>query len=473
MSSENKKKIGIAAGVLVALALCIAIAVIYSRGDHQGPAIRLWDNLSISYGDRIGLYDIVRSVTDESPFTVAITGGGEVAQDGRSTVIHEVGVTEVEITATDEQGHSTVQRASVTVLDDTPPSISAGALTLEVGENIDFHSGVTAEDEVDGDLTGRIEVDQSRADTTRAGTYPIIYSVSDQSGNEAVLPVALTVVSPEARQITLSQQSLTLEGNGHYQLAATVSPNAWSGSIEWTSSDERVAVVHNGLISWVGAGSCTVTAVADGESAECHITCGYVTLSSIRLSKSALELEYGSSERLTATVVPSNWTGTVEWTSSDPLIATVDGGAVAAVGEGVCTITASAEGRTATCLVTCTMPELESLTIEETEISLEVGDSVTITPTLAPEDWPGELTWTSSNPAVATVSEDGEITAVSEGNCDITVTAGGHTATINVDCWEQHDEGDGGFWDQIGDILTGNGQNHGEDPDGEDPDEEE
>lgn len=461
MSPITKKKIAIIAGSVAAVALVAVAAVLYSRGDHQGPSIRLHEAVSVSYGERIGLYDIVRAVSDESAYTIAITAGGEVAADGRSTLLEQVGVNEVEITATDEHGHTTVQVAEVTVVDDTPPSIQAEGRTIEVGDDTDFLSGVTAQDEVDGDLTAQLRVDQSQADTTRAGTYPLIYTVTDSAGNEAILPVALTVVSPEARQVTLSQQTLTLEGNGHYQLAANVSPSAWSGSIEWTSSDESVAVVSNGLISWVGPGSCTITATADGQSAECHVTCGYVTISSIQLNQSMLELEYGQSEQLRATVIPSNWSGEITWSSSDPEVATVEDGMVTAVGDGTCTITVTADGRTASCYVTCTMPELESLTLPESEISLEVGDTVTITPVLTPEDWPGELVWTSSNPNVATVTQDGEITAVSAGNCDITVTAGELTATVNVDCWRNI----------LDDIFGGGGGDT--EPDEEEPDEEE
>lgn len=469
MSPGTKKKIAIIAGSVAAVALIAVAAVLYSRGDHQGPSIRLREAISVSYGERIGLYDIVRAVSDESAYTIAITSGGEVAEDGRSTLLGQVGVIEVEITATDEYGNTTVQVAEVTVVDDTPPRIQAESRTIEVGDDTDFLSGVTAEDEVDGDLTAQLRVDQSQVDTTRAGTYPLIYTVTDSAGNEAILPVALTVVSPEARQITLSQQALTLEGNGHYQLAANVSPSAWSGSIEWTSSDESVAVVFDGLITWVGPGSCTITATADGQSAECRVTCGYVTASSIRLNQSMLELEYGQSEQLLATVIPSNWSGEITWSSSDPEVATVEDGVVTAVGDGTCTITATAEGRTASCYVTCTMPELESLTLPESEISLKVGESVTITPDLTPEDWPGELVWTSSNPSVATVTQDGKITAVSVGNCDITVTAGDLTATVNVDCWRS-------LLDDLFGFGDGNDDTNDDEPepdDEEDPDDEE
>ena len=59
------------------------------------------------------------------------------------------------------------------------------------------------------------------------------------------------------------------------------------------------------------------------------------------------------------------------------------------------------------------------------------------------------------------MTQDGEITAVSAGNCDITVTAGELTATVNVDCWRNI----------LDDIFGGGGGDT--EPDEEEPDEEE
>lgn len=445
----NKKKIGVLIGVLVAIALIAVVASFYAKGDHRGPSVTVASDFTIGYGERIGLFDLVTAVSDESEYSIAITSGGNVADDGRSTSFDRAGNAQVEITAVDELGHQTVKTVDITVTDTRPPMLLAKDITISLGDDVDYRTGVTAEDEMDGNLTSQIQVDTSRADETKAGTYPILYSVTDSAGNQAIVQTMLKIESPEAEEITLSQQSLSLEGNGHYQLVATVDPRAWKGTLQWTSSDERVAVVSDGLVSWVGTGSCVISAQAGDVTAQCQVTCGYVELSSLRLNYDSLTLEYEESEKLTTSVTPSNWDSSISWTSSDPTVATVDKGSVTWAGPGECTITASAEGRTASCRVTCKEPEIESLEIEEEEIDLSADGTYAITPTITPAIWSGEVIWTSSDPSIATV-EDGLVRWVAPGTCTITAKAGECTDTVTIHCAER-----GTLGDILDDILGG------------------
>lgn len=447
----SKKKIGVIAGALAAIIAIAVAAYFYAQGDHSGPSVTVASDFQANYGQRIGLFDLVTAISDQSEYTVAITKGGQIAEDGRSTVFATAGNEEVEITAEDEYGHKTVKTVAVQVLDAKPPMISAKDITISVGDAIDYHTGVTAEDEMDGNLTSQIQVDTSQVDETRAGIYPVIYTVSDSSGNQAMVRVALTIQNPEAQEITLSQQTLSLEGNGHYQLAATVEPRAWTGRLQWSSSDESVAVVSDGLISWVGIGSCVITAQADDVTAQCQVTCGYVSVTSAKLDQIMLTLEYQETQTLSLKVVPSNWSGNVVWTSSDTTVATVDNGKVTWAGQGECVITASADGRTASCTVTCNEPVIESLEIEEEEINLSADGTYVIVPTILPEDWPGEIAWRSSDPSVATV-ENGQIRWIGAGTCTITATAGELTDSCTVICAERSTIGD-----LIDDLLGGGG----------------
>ncbi|MCD8047037.1 MAG: Ig-like domain-containing protein [Clostridiales bacterium] len=439
----DKKKIGILAAVLVVL-IGLGVGVyIYSQGDHSGPSVTLVSDFETDYGETIGLYDLVRSVSDDSTYEIAITSGGDVSSDGLSTVFEESGSYTVEITAVDEYGNTTVKTAAVTILDSKPPTITASDITISLGDSVDYHTGVTSTDEMDGNLTGQLQVDTSQVDETKAGVYPVIYTVTDSSGNEAVLRIALTIQNPEAKSVTLSQQSLSLDGNGHYQITATVSPSNWTGSIEWTSSNTDVAVVSDGLVTWVGVGSCTITATAGSASAQCQVTCGYVSVTSIKLSASELELDYQQSEKLTATVTPSNWSDSVIWTTSDAAVATVTGGVVTWAGQGTCIITASADGRTASCTVTCNQPEIESIDIGEESLTLAANKTYTLATTITPAEWEGDVVWSSSDTSVATV-DNGVVTWVGEGTCTITVTAGACTDSVEVTC-----EAETSIWDEI------------------------
>ena len=82
-----------------------------------------------------------------------------------------------------------------------------------------------------------------------------------------------------------------------------------------------------------------------------------VPASSVTLNKTTLSLYAGDSETLTAAVEPSDATDTVNWTSSDPSVATVDeNGVVTALKPGTATITATADGVTAECVITVSAP---------------------------------------------------------------------------------------------------------------------
>lgn len=445
----NKKKIGIIAGALAAIVVIGVAASFYAKGDHRGPSVTVASDFQIGYGERIGLFDLVTAVSDQSEYTIAITSGGQVAADGRSTVFDQAGSAQVEITAVDELGHRTVKTVDITITDEKPPMLLAKDLQVSLGDHIDYRSGVTAEDEMDGNLTSQIEIDTSGVDESKAGIYPVIYTVTDSAGNQAIVQTMVDIESPDAEYITLNQQTLTLAGNGHYQLSATVEPRAWAGKLQWTSSDESVAVVSDGLVTWVGYGSCTITAQAQDVSTQCQVTCGYVDLSVLYLSSGELTLEYEEVQELYTSAIPSNWNGTVTWTSSDPAVATVEDGQVAWAGAGECTITATAEGRSVSCTVICEEPEIESLTFVEDEINLSANGTYVITPLITPEVWTGEITWTSSDPNVATV-EDGLVRWVAPGTCTITATAGECSATIQVNCAKR-----GTIGDLIDDILGG------------------
>ena len=101
-----------------------------------------------------------------------------------------------------------------------------------------------------------------------------------------------------------------------------------------------------------------------------------------------MDLTVGGNETLTATVTPSNSTDTVEWTTSNKNIATVDkDGKVTAVAVGEATITAKAGSKTATCTVTvkAAAVAVTGVSLNETTLSLEVGKNKKLTATITPE----------------------------------------------------------------------------------------
>ena len=166
-----------------------------------------------------------------------------------------------------------------------------------------------------------------------------------------------------------------------------------------------------------------------------------VPVTSVQIGSSSLALEPGETANLTATVLPSNATDkSVSWSSNNTGVATVDNnGKVTAVaaGSAVITVTTTDGGKTATCNVTVTNPAVpvQSVSLDKTELSLNVGENATLTATVMPANADNKaVTWSSNNTSVATVDNTGKVTAVAAGSAVITVTTtdGGKTATCTV-----------------------------------------
>ena len=156
----------------------------------------------------------------------------------------------------------------------------------------------------------------------------------------------------------------------------------------------------------------------------------------LQLSSKELYLNGNQYAALTPTVTPKTWAGTVEWTSSDPDVATVSDGLVTWVAPGTCTITAKADKQKATCAVTCGAVALSSVRLDRSSVTLEVGTMTILQAETSPTNWSGEVTWKSSKPKVAKV-KNGVVTALKPGKCKITAQAGDGKAVCTVICKEK------------------------------------
>ncbi|AHN22062.1 Ig-like domain-containing protein [Lysinibacillus varians] len=146
---------------------------------------------------------------------------------------------------------------------------------------------------------------------------------------------------------------------------------------------------------------------------------------SITLDKNNLELSEGEAKKLTAVVTPDS--ANIIWTSSDESIATVDqNGKVTAIKEGVITVTAQIANTniTANCIVTVKKQgslETESITLNNNTLELLEGSKDKLTVTIHPENTSNKkVIWTSSDESIATVDQDGNVTAIREGQAIIT-----------------------------------------------------
>lgn len=152
---------------------------------------------------------------------------------------------------------------------------------------------------------------------------------------------------------------------------------------------------------------------------------------SVKINPSELSVVVGESYQLSAVLEPSGLTETIEWDASRRSVATVDeNGLLKAVAVGKCIITATA----GSCSAECTVEVVNQAVLMDPEnLGMFVGDSRKLNLKVAASSLASEtVKWASSQPAVATVGEDGTVTAVAEGSSDVTATVGAYTVMCKV-----------------------------------------
>ena len=168
------------------------------------------------------------------------------------------------------------------------------------------------------------------------------------------------------------------------------------------------------------------------------------TVSSVTVAPATATLDPNSTQQLTATVsvTPSTADKSVTWESSNTSVATVSTtGLVTAVAQGMATITAKSNldnTKSGSCAVTVNAPAtpipVTSIALNKTSAAVSISGTETLTVSYTPSDANTGLgiTWSSSDPTVATVN-NGVVTGIKAGTATITATSeGGKTATCAV-----------------------------------------
>lgn len=156
----------------------------------------------------------------------------------------------------------------------------------------------------------------------------------------------------------------------------------------------------------------------------------------VEMDRETAALYVGEETELTAVVTRDGKEVQVSilWSSSDTSVATVSGGKVSALKAGKATITATAEGASATCAITVTNPTF-TISLDRNEAALFIGETLTLNAT-ASDGNTYNYVWTSSDETVATV-KNGVVTALTEGSATITVKCYALTATCVITVSEE------------------------------------
>jgi alpha-tubulin suppressor-like RCC1 family protein len=247
-----------------------------------------------------------------------------------------------------------------------------------------------------------------------------------------ISPPALTIsLLGETRQLT----AVVLDQNG-FSLEDQI--------VVWTSTDSTVATVSpSGLVTALRSGVTTVEATAEGVADSIRVTVTQVA--SVELTPDSVTMA-ALGESVTLMAVARNGAGeevqgvAFTWISSDLDVATVStGGVVTAVANGVVIVSAQAEGKLDTTVVTVDAPVVTSVSVSPDTLELlRIGADASLS-AFATDQYgnpiPGvEFTWMSLDGSIATVNESGSVTAVRNGTTSIIAEVEGvaDTATVIV-----------------------------------------
>jgi 6-phosphogluconolactonase (cycloisomerase 2 family)/uncharacterized protein YjdB len=252
--------------------------------------------------------------------------------------------------------------------------------------------------------------------------------------------------TPTLSSISLSSTSATVSVGSTAQFTATGVYSDGSKqtltSATWSSASQTVATISSGgLATGVAAGSTTITATSGGVSGSATFTVSAATLVSIGVTPALPSIVQGTTEQFVATGVYSDnskqvLTSKVTWASSKTTVATVSAAGLAtAVAAGTSTISATLSGVSGSTTLTVSTATLVSIAVTPANSDLGIGGTEQLTATgtysnHTTQNITSDVTWSSSNTAVATVSASGLAAAVAVGGpVTITASLGGVTGT--------------------------------------------
>lgn len=252
--------------------------------------------------------------------------------------------------------------------------------------------------------------------------------------------------------VSINKTTLELTVGDSETLIATIYPSdATIKKVSWSSSNNSVAVVYDsGIVFAIAAGNATLTVTAEGgKTATCNLIVkaappATVDVTSVEFPKPATDIVLGSTLYAGSLMVvkPDNATDkSLTWSSSDNTIATVNkDGDVKGIALGKVTITATSNSNPTIkgsfeLTVKPARVDVTGVSLNKSSLTLNVGDTETLTATVSPADATDKsVTWSSNNIGVATVDANGKVRAIAAGTATITVKTndGGKVATCNL-----------------------------------------
>jgi len=367
-----------------------------------------------------------------------------------------------------DSGTLTVTAAKIVSLDVSPVAASLIVGDMQqyqvvalfddgTSNNVTFGATWTSSDDKVADISNGF-MSKGQATALAGGTTTITAAYMGLTGT-----ASLTVIEAKLLEVQVTPTSATLQKGTMqmYQAVALYSDGSSRNvtfEATWDSSNPAVADASNafgskGVVTAVSAGAAVITATFDGLTGKADVTVTDATLLEIQVTPTTPLIAKGTFQNMTATAIYSdfstrNVTGDATWTSSDPSVASASNafgskGRVTGLAVGTATVTATWMGVSGGTDVTVSAAGIKEIQVTPAAVSIPVGLRVRFSAVVVYTDdttdmITGAATWTSSDTAVATVSNAagsrGLATTLAPGVTTITATYMGQSgsATLTV-----------------------------------------
>lgn len=265
------------------------------------------------------------------------------------------------------------------------------------------------------------EVDQDGNVTAKAvGATEITVS---GGGKSATINVKVVIVSPT--NITIVGAGTNHKALTSVQLTVIVTPSYASPEIDWSSNDEAIATVtEEGLVEFVGLGNVIITATAKAETS----VAAHITIQVTAPDPASVVITTESDEhivciydelQLEAVILPGLAAQDVTWEVSDPTIAVItNDGLLYGINEGVVTVIATSamdDSVFKTLEITVYRPEPTEISLKGRYQTIKVGEEMQLATIVTPDIASQNVIYSSSDEAIATVSETGMVKGIAAG----------------------------------------------------------
>ena len=397
------------------------------------------DNITLEYGE-------IRNVTVETvgaaKITASINGANVTVLNNFTIQISDLGIGNYTLTVTtvpDYDHNPVTETAKITVnIAHTEITVDSPTVDIKVFDEVPSGAALTPADA--GNLTYKssnetvVIVKDGKIKALGKGTATVTVSFAGNENYTAAKNMTITVnVDLVDASVSVNNSTLDLVADDNFTIVATTDPAGLNVTFVPDNSGV-VSVDENGVVTALKGGTAIISVKVGGDGVYVeNSTTVTVTVSKIpaeiKINRPSREMYVGVMGHVAAELIPFK-TGNLTYVSNDTGVVSVSSsGVINANGAGTALITVSFNGTDKYAASSSSVNVLVNKApagIGANDLELTVGDKSKIVYVLLPENAQGNISFVSSNPSVVNVSSTGEVTAVSVGTANVTITFSGN-----------------------------------------------